>query len=46
MPVMNGCEFLEEYEKLGQYQKGKEIIVMLTTSLNPDDQEKAKKQHI
>jgi len=42
MPVMNGWEFLEEYEKLEQDQKGREIIVMLTTSLNPDDKEKAK----
>lgn len=47
MPVMNGWEFLEEYEKLEKEQKGREIIVMLTTSLNPDDKEKAKqKAHI
>lgn len=43
MPVMNGWEFLKEYEKLEKDQKGREIIVMLTTSLNPDDKEKAKK---
>lgn len=43
MPVMNGWEFLEEYEKLEKDQKGREIIVMLTTSLNPDDKERAKK---
>ncbi|TVZ28453.1 CheY-like chemotaxis protein [Gillisia sp. Hel_I_86] len=43
MPVMNGWEFLEAYEKLEKEQKGKELIVMLTTSLNPDDKEKAKK---
>ena len=42
MPGMSGWEFLEEYEKLEQDQKGREIIVMLTTSLNPDDKEKAK----
>jgi CheY-like chemotaxis protein len=42
MPRMNGWEFLDEYEKL---TKGKalnpNIVVMLTTSLNPDDKEKA-----
>ncbi|WP_010232099.1 response regulator [Gillisia marina] len=43
MPVMNGWEFLEEYTKLEKEQKGKEIIVMLTTSLNPDDKELARK---
>ncbi len=43
MPVMNGWEFLEEYTKLEKEQKGKEIIVMLTTSLNPDDEEMARK---
>lgn len=37
MPVMDGWEFLEAYEKLEEYQKGKIIIIMLTTSLNPDD---------
>jgi len=43
MPVMNGWEFLEEYEKLTLEQKGKELVVMLTTSLNPDDKKKARK---
>lgn len=42
MPVMNGWEFLDAYEHLEKEQKGKELIVMLTTSLNPDDKEKAK----
>ncbi|MCF4101662.1 response regulator [Gillisia sp. M10.2A] len=47
MPIMNGWEFLEEYEKLEQEQKGGELIVMLTTSINPDDIEKAKRiEHI
>ncbi|MDE1462750.1 response regulator [Spartinivicinus poritis] len=41
MPRMNGWEFLEEYEKLSPDQKAKVVIVMLTTSLNPDDKEKA-----
>lgn len=37
MPVMDGWEFMREYEKLDENQKGKIIIVMLTTSFNPDD---------
>lgn len=44
MPIMNGWEFLDEYENLEKEQKGRELIVMLTTSLNPDD--KAKAQNI
>lgn len=43
MPIMNGWEFLDEYEKLEKEQKGRELIVMLTTSLNPDDKVKAQK---
>ncbi len=41
MPVMDGWEFVEVYENLKIGQKGKIIIVMLTTSLNPDDKKKA-----
>ncbi len=37
MPVMDGWEFMKEYEKLDENQKGEIIIVMLTTSFNPDD---------
>ncbi len=42
MPGMNGWGFLEEYHKLAEEQRGKVILVMLTTSLNPDDMEKAR----
>ncbi len=42
MPAMDGWEFLEQYRMLSSIQKGKIIIVMLTTSLNPDDELKAK----
>ena len=42
MPLMNGWEFLEEYQKLNLNQKNP-IIIMLTTSINPDDEEKSKK---
>ena len=41
MPAMNGWEFLEEYKKLMD-ELGKSVIVMmLTTSLNPDDRLRA-----
>ncbi|MCL5245987.1 response regulator [Cellulophaga sp. 20_2_10] len=41
MPIMNGWEFLQEYKKLQQNQKAETVVVMLTTSLNPDDKERA-----
>ena len=44
MPVMNGFEFIEHYEKLPDDWKSKILVVMLTTSLHPDDLARAK-QH-
>jgi CheY-like chemotaxis protein len=41
MPAMNGWEFLERYSHLPDHQKANVIIVMLTTSFNPDDRAKA-----
>ncbi len=41
MPKMNGWEFLNEYRKLRVDQRAQVIIIMLTTSLNPADSEKA-----
>lgn len=41
MPGMNGWEFLEEYQKLDEQSKCDILVVMLTTSLNPDDRERA-----
>lgn len=41
MPRMNGFEFLEEYKKLDESLKSKVLIVMLTTSLNPEDRKRA-----
>jgi CheY-like chemotaxis protein len=41
MPVMNGWEFLDEYKNLENDQRIGIIMVMLTTSLNPDDRKKA-----
>lgn len=42
MPVMDGWEFVQAYSKLDFYQKGEIVIIMLTSSLNPDDKERAK----
>lgn len=41
MPAMNGWEFLQQYAQLPPRQKANVVIVMLTTSLNPDDRAKA-----
>lgn len=41
MPVMDGWEFLESYENLKVSRKDKTIIVMMSTSFNPDDKIKA-----
>ncbi len=43
MPGMNGWEFIEEYNKLAPDQQGDHVIVMLTTSKNPDDRQIANK---
>lgn len=42
MPAMNGWEFLKAYKALENKQQGNVVIVMLTTSLNPEEEEKAK----
>jgi CheY-like chemotaxis protein len=42
MPGMNGFEFLAEYHKLDENLKSKIVIIMLSTSLNPDDSERAR----
>ena len=42
MPEIDGFGFLEEYEKLSDTVKQNCIIMMLTTSLNPSDHERAK----
>ena len=46
MPGMNGWEFIEAYEKLDKSLQSKMIVVMLTTSENPDDYAMAKKHNI
>jgi CheY-like chemotaxis protein len=42
MPEMNGFGFLEEYQNLPEAIKKNCIVMMLTTSLNPSDHERAK----
>lgn len=41
MPAMNGWEFLEKYKELPGYAPGKTVLVMLTTSLFPEDIQRA-----
>jgi CheY-like chemotaxis protein len=46
MPVMDGFEFLKEYENLELPDKEKVVITMLTTSTNPGDMDKFKKANV
>lgn len=46
MPGMNGFEFLLEYGKLPEHQKANVVLMMLTTSLNPDDMRRAQSYSI
>ncbi len=41
MPCMNGWEFLEAYQKLETPLPKKPVIIMLTTSMHPNDKMKA-----
>ncbi|HEY4799487.1 MAG TPA: response regulator, partial [Bacteroidia bacterium] len=43
MPIMDGYQFITEFEKLPKELIRDSRIVLLTTSLNPDDIEKSKK---
>jgi CheY-like chemotaxis protein len=43
MPVMDGFEFLERYKELNFPNKQSIIIVMLTTSTNPNDTDRLNK---
>lgn len=43
MPIMDGYQFADEFEKLPIELRGKTKIIILTTSLNPSDMERAKK---
>ena len=46
MPGMNGWEFLQEYSKLDKHLQSRLVIVLLTTSENPDDKRKAENINI
>ncbi|MEP7106860.1 MAG: response regulator [Ferruginibacter sp.] len=37
MPAMNGWEFLDKYKELKAGQHPETVIILLTTSINPDD---------
>jgi CheY-like chemotaxis protein len=41
MPGMNGFEFLGEYHLLADHLKSNVVVMMLTTSLNPADVDRA-----
>jgi CheY-like chemotaxis protein len=43
MPLMDGFQFLDEFEKLSNKAKKKCRIVMLTSSINPQDFNRSKK---
>lgn len=41
MPIMDGFQFLEEYNQLGEKAKNKCKVIMLTSSINPNDLSKS-----
>lgn len=41
MPRMNGWQFLDAYRQLSQEKKKNIVVIMLTSSLNPDDKARA-----
>jgi len=43
MPLMDGFQFLDEFDKLSDNTKGNCKVVMLTSSINPQDVNKSKK---
>ncbi len=43
MPLMDGFQFLDEFDRLSDVIKENCKVVMLTSSLNPQDMNKAKK---
>ncbi len=46
MPLMDGFQFLDEFEKLKDSTKEKCKIVMLTSSINPQDMSKSKEYNV
>jgi CheY-like chemotaxis protein len=43
MPLMDGFQFLDEFDKLSESTKSNCKVVMLTSSINPQDVSKSKK---
>ena len=43
MPIMDGFQFLEEFDKLSESTKKYSKIIMLTSSINPQDLARSKK---
>ncbi|MEP2772812.1 MAG: response regulator [Fulvivirga sp.] len=46
MPLMDGFQFLDEFGKLNESTRKKCNIVMLTSSINPQDLHKSKKYNV
>jgi CheY-like chemotaxis protein len=46
MPAMDGWEFLEAFQEIIKKRKKKVRLVMLTTSINPEDEQKAKESKV
>ncbi|MBX9853200.1 MAG: response regulator [Cytophagaceae bacterium] len=46
MPVMNGFEFLDKYERMEFSNKHKIKIIVLTSSSNPEDMRKIKERNL
>jgi len=46
MPLMDGFQFLDEFEKLQDTTKDRCKIVMLTSSINPQDMSKSKEYNV
>jgi CheY-like chemotaxis protein len=44
MPIMNGFDFIEQYKKMPNSLRALCKIIMLSSSLNPNDQEKIKQE--
>ncbi len=46
MPIMDGWEFLQDYQRVEMPDNKQPKIIMLTTSANPDDEAKAQKYKV
>jgi CheY-like chemotaxis protein len=46
MPAMDGWEFLEAFREIINKRNKKARLIMLTTSINPEDEQKAKESEV